>query len=335
MRKEKSLFKYDELTNKVMEQSIGFTKSRVLLTAYELDIFSILGDTSKTSDEVAQILNGNRQGVERLMNALVALNLLEKIGRAYKNTKAGYSLLVKGNPHYMANLKYMTYIWNNWENLTESVLKGTSLNPLLPKDFEHEQLVDYLAAENWLANLHIPEILKICKFQNIERILDLGCGSGALGLEIVKQHPEVNLTLFDYPNVIGNTEEYVNKKGLDTKVQLIGGDIFTDEYGKGYDLIILSHVLRNYSVLDNMNVLRKVFDALTRDGKVLIHEYLLDESRDKPEYASMLSLDMLVSTENGDMLTETDIWLLLKEAMFSNIERELTDFGSYLIIGHK
>jgi predicted O-methyltransferase YrrM len=335
MRKDKTIFKYDELINQVLDQSIAFTKSRVLLTAYELDIFTILGDSPKTADDVAQIVNGDRNGITRLMNALVALELLEKNGAKYRNNKAAYSLLVKGNPNYMANLKYMTYIWKNWDNLTESVMTGTARNSKYVSEFEHEELVDYIAAENWRANLQAPEVIKLSKLENVERVLDLGCASGAFGMEVLKQMPNVNLTLFDFPNVIEITNEYVEKKGLSERVQTIGGDMFDDDFGTGYDVVILSNVVRSYSLMDSMIILRRVFDSLVKGGKVIIHEFLLEEARDKPEFSALLSLNMLVSSNRGDVLTETDTWLILKESMFSDIKRDETSFGSFVIIGQK
>lgn len=335
MKKDKTIFKYDELINQVLDQSIAFTKSRVLLTAYELDIFTILGDSSKTADDVAQIVNGDRNGIIRLMNALVALELLEKIGNKYRNNKAAYSLLVKGNPNYMANLKYMTYVWKNWDNLTESVMTGTATASKYVTEFEHQELIDYIAAENWRANLQAPEVIKLSKLQDVERVLDLGCASGAFGMEVLKQKPGINLTLFDYPNVIEITNEYIEKKGLSDKIQTIGGDMFDDDFGRGYDTVILSNVIRSYSLMDSMIILRKVFDSLVKDGKVIIHEFLLEETRDKPEFSALLSLNMLVSSNRGDILTETDTWLILKESMFSNIRREETSFGSFVVIGQK
>ncbi len=335
MKKDKTIFKYDELINQVLEQSIAFTKSRVLLTAYELDIFTILGDSSKTADDVAQILNADRIGITRLMNTLVSIELLEKYGNNYRNNKATYSLLVKGNPNYMANLKYMSYIWKNWDNLTEAVISGSAIAPKAVSEFDEQELIDYIAAENWRANLQAAEIIKLSNPENIERVLDLGCGSGALGLEILKQFPEINLSLFDYPNVTNLTKEYVAKRGVSERVQIISGDMFNDDFGTGYDLVVLSNVVRTYSLIDSMFVLRRVFDSLVKGGKVVIHEFLLDETRDKPEFSALLSLNMLVSSEKGDVLTETDTWLLLKESMFSDIQREETSFGSYVIIGQK
>jgi len=335
MKRDKMIFKYDEHINLVLEQSIAFTKSRVLLTAFELDIFTILGDTSMTGHEVAQKINASRNGVERLMNALVSLELLEKIGDKFRNTKAAYTLLVKGNPNYMGNLKHFNYIWKRWEGLTEAVINGTATNPERVYERTEEQIDNFLANQHWRSSIQAETIIKFCDIETINRALDLGCGTGVIGMELLKKNPKINLTLFDYPKVTEKTREYVQRKGLYDNVNIISGDMFVDDIGKGYDVVFLSNVLHSYSMMECLKIMRNVFDSLNKGGRVVIHEYLLDEGRDKPEYAALSSLNMLVHTESGDYFTETDIWLFLKESMFSDINKEETNFGSHVIIGTK
>lgn len=56
----------------------AFRVSRVLLTAFELDLFTALGKEVKTSSETASKLNTAPRATDRLMNSLTALGLLEK-----------------------------------------------------------------------------------------------------------------------------------------------------------------------------------------------------------------------------------------------------------------
>jgi len=335
MKRDKTIFKYDELINLVMEQSIAFTKSRVLLTAFELDIFTILGDSAMSGHEVSQKINASKNGVERLMNALVSLELLEKIGDKFRNTKAAYTLLVKGNPNYMSNLNHINYIWKRWEGLTEAVINGTATSPERVCDRTDEQIDNFIANQNWRSTIQAQEILKLCNMGNIDRVLDLGCGSGVIGLEMLKMNPGMNLTLFEYPRVVERTKDYVEKKGLSDDVNILSGDMIVDDFGKGYDVVILSNVLHSYSMMDCLKIMRNVFDSMNKGGRVLIHEYLLEEGRDKPEYAALSSLNMLVHTAGGDYFTETDVWLFLKESMFSDIKKEETSFGSHVIMARK
>ena len=335
MKNDNSLFKFESMINNILEQSVAFQRSRVLLTAYELDIFTMLGENSKSAQAIAQELNADNPALERLMNALVSLDLLEKIGRKYRNTKASYTLLVRGNPNYMSNLNHMNFMWDRWTTLTETIMKGTATNPKKICEWTEKQINDFLAAMHWRANLYSPEIVQMINLSNTESILDLGCGTGVIGMEILKSNPSIQITFFDFPCVIDRTLQYIERKGLQDHINVMKGDFTKDDFGKGYDMIILSQVLHSYSIWENLETMRKVFDALNPGGIVIIHEYLLNESRDRPLFSALFSLDMLVTTKSGEVLTETDAWLLLKESMFSDIKKEETSFGTYVIMGKK
>jgi hypothetical protein len=71
----------------IREIAYGFQKSRVLLTAYELGIFSALGNRRKTSREVAESIDTDPRATDRLMNALCAIDLLTKRQNKFSHTQ--------------------------------------------------------------------------------------------------------------------------------------------------------------------------------------------------------------------------------------------------------
>ena len=71
----------------IREIAVAYQKSRIFLTAYELDIFTTIGEKSYNAETVSKALNLNQNAIERLLNALVALKLLEKNNENYSNTK--------------------------------------------------------------------------------------------------------------------------------------------------------------------------------------------------------------------------------------------------------
>jgi len=56
----------------LLEISGFFWKTCVLQTAVKLDVFTVIGDGRRTAGEIAQKVDGAVNGVERLLNALVA-----------------------------------------------------------------------------------------------------------------------------------------------------------------------------------------------------------------------------------------------------------------------
>ena len=72
----------------------AFQSSRVLLTAFELGVFSVLNDGALTSATIAEKLDTDPRATDRLLNALVALGLVEKSGNRFSNTPAAAKHLV-------------------------------------------------------------------------------------------------------------------------------------------------------------------------------------------------------------------------------------------------
>ncbi len=69
--------------NQMMALSRAFQKSRILLTAYELDVFTVLGDEEKSSRDISDAICADQRGTDRLLNTLCALNVLKKSGDTY------------------------------------------------------------------------------------------------------------------------------------------------------------------------------------------------------------------------------------------------------------
>lgn len=82
--------------------AMAFQKSRIVLTAYELDIFTMIGEKSHNAESIAEALNLNKNATERLLNALVALKLLDKYNGNYSNSNDSLMFLSKNSPAYLA-----------------------------------------------------------------------------------------------------------------------------------------------------------------------------------------------------------------------------------------
>src|SRR5450759_1282972 len=82
----------------IMEMATAFQRSRPLLTAFELGLFTALNAEARTSEDIAEALDTEPRATDRLMNALVGLGLLEKHEGRFRNTPLAQAYLVKGQP---------------------------------------------------------------------------------------------------------------------------------------------------------------------------------------------------------------------------------------------
>ena len=107
----------------------------------------------------------------------------------------------------------------------------------------------------------------------------------------------------------------------------------TDDFGKGYDLILLSAIVHINSFEENRKLIKKCAASLNEGGQIVINDFIMDEDRIKPVNGAMFALNMLVSTNDGDTYTKTEISQWLNEAGLFNIEMLKTSFNSDIIIG--
>jgi precorrin-6B methylase 2 len=320
----------------IMELANAFRASRVFLTAFELGIFTVLGDGGKTSAETASILKTNPRATNRLMNALTVIGIIEKKSGAYYNTPLAAKFLVKGKPGYMGGIGHTVNLWDTWTNMTEAVIKGTA-----PKvrnavsDRGEDWVVSFIAAMHMRAKQQAPVIISKLDLNGVSKVLDVGGGPGTFSFAFVDAKDGLKATVFDLPNVVPLTHKYIEQEGYTGKVDTLKGDYLENSIGSGYDLAFLSAVIHSNSPEDIKLLFSKCYKALNKNGQIVVLDYLMNEDRTEPPMGAMFSLNMLVGTEAGDTFTESEVRNWMEEEGFSSIKKVNTEFGTDLMIGRK
>ena len=104
-----------------------YWETKILLTAVSLDLFSVFQDRPLTVNQVAEKLSVNSRALELVMNALVAMRVLNHAGKEFSNTPVADKHLVKGGPEYVGHLLVLhDSEWNHWGKLEETVRTGRS-----------------------------------------------------------------------------------------------------------------------------------------------------------------------------------------------------------------
>jgi 2-polyprenyl-3-methyl-5-hydroxy-6-metoxy-1,4-benzoquinol methylase len=310
-------------------------RSRVLLTAYELGVFTALGDASKSSAEVATKLKTDPRATDRLMNALCAIGLLEKKGDKFSNTPATARFLVQGKPEYMAGLMHTVHLWDTWSTLTPAVREGKSVGRPPVNERGEKWLTAFIAAMHDRAKKQAPVVASLLDLSGVSRVLDVGGGSGAFAMAFVCAKAGISATVFDLPNVVSLTQTYIEQEGLADKVKTVAGDYMVDDLGSGFDLVFLSAIIHSNSVEENLKLIRKCAQALSPQGQVVVQDFIMDEDRTSPAHGALFALNMLVGTEAGDTYTEAEVRSWMEETGLSNFIRKDTHFGTALIMGRK
>jgi (2Fe-2S) ferredoxin/predicted O-methyltransferase YrrM len=319
------------LPDRLNEMIRGFMPSRCILTALELDIFTAVGDGAN-AEQIGTQIHANARAVGILLNALVAMGLLSKSGRNYRNTPESARFLVQGSKDNQRDgLLHTANIWHRWSTLTEVVRRGTPI-PIAGAG-THEWTANFIAGMQRNAKDRAPFVVKALGTTGVRRILDLGGGSGAYSIAFAKASPDVQCEILDLPEVVPLTSEYVSKAGVSSQVSIRAGDMLHDEFGSGYDIIMLNAICHMFSEEQNLDIFRRASQALAPNGRLVVQDFILNPDRTGPQHAALFSVNMLVGTDAGATYSEAEYAGWMKAAGLAEVHRIKLSGPSDLIVG--
>src|SRR5512143_3853139 len=85
----------------VLDLIEAFRRSKVMFAAVALGIFDRLSESPRDAAALASQLGANRNALERLLDACVALGFLNKADGVYSNKRVAETYLVRSSPQTM------------------------------------------------------------------------------------------------------------------------------------------------------------------------------------------------------------------------------------------
>jgi SAM-dependent methyltransferase len=158
--------------------------------------------------------------------------------------------------------------------------------------------------------------LKIADTKDSVRVLDLAAGSGIWGIALAQKSPRVDVTAVDWAGMIPTTKRITQKFGVGDRVKYIEGDLLDADFGSGYDIATLGHILHSEGEERSRKLLKKTAPALKSGATIAIGEWLVNDERTEPLNGLMFAVNMLVNTERGDTFSFNEIKSWLEEAGF-------------------
>ncbi len=318
------------LPDDLNEMIRGFMPSRALLTALELDVFTVVA-SGASAEHVAQKLHADSRATEMLLNALVSLRLLDKRDGTFFNTAVSARFFEEGSCHNArCGLIHTAHLWHRWSTLTECVHAGTSVETRRRED---NWVTAFIAAMDRNAKERADAVVKAIGTSGIKRMLDLGGGSGAYSIAFARAIPALKSEILDTADVVPLAQQNVRKAGLADRVTTRVGDMLRDPLGQNYDLILASAICHMFSPEDNRALFRRVYNALAPQGQVVVQDFILEPSKTAPRAAALFSLNMLVGTRAGSSYSEPEYSNWLQDTGFSNVRQVRLPGPSGLMIG--
>jgi len=305
----------------VLADARGFFKSRVILTAADLDLFTELEKTPVSAKELVEKMDSEERATTRLLDCLVTFDLLEKRNGTYHVTERGSCLSSRHPKSVLPMVLHYDHLWHNWSLLTQKVQTGETLGrePIFEAGDERQRA--FIGAMHVVGREVSVEIADDYDLTPYKKLLDVGGASGTYTIAFLKKNPNMGAVIFDFENVVEMAKDRIESEGLKDRVEFVPGDFYEDELPNGCDLALLSAIIHQNSPQENLELYRKVFRALEPNGKILIRDHIMDESRTKPPAGALFALNMLVNTRGGDTYTYSEVEKTLEGAGFVDIKQ--------------
>ena len=246
------------LPDDLNELARAFMPSRALLTALELDIFTAVADGA-SPEAVAKKTGASPRSTEMLLNALASLKLLDKREGMFFTTAATARFFEEGSrDSARGGLLHTANLWHRWSTLTDAVRAGTSVAPRVR---DNKWATTFIAAMDRNAKERAGAVVKAIAPNGIQRVLDLGGGSGAYSIALARSVPGLHAEILDTAEVVPLTNDYVRKAGLSDRISTCVGDMLSDPLGDGYDLVLVMAICHMFSTDENRALFERAFNC--------------------------------------------------------------------------
>ena len=116
--------------SQLMALASGHAEARILQSALSLGIFEALENAALASAAIATKLHLDPKATELLLNALAALDILEKRAPAFSLTEPAKQYLLRSSPRYVGGMILFEGLsWQAWKELPEAIRSGKPARP--------------------------------------------------------------------------------------------------------------------------------------------------------------------------------------------------------------
>jgi hypothetical protein len=271
-------------------------------TAAELRIFHFLAEQPDSGFEAIRRFAGvPAHQLRVLLQAVCSTGLLERTDGVYRNSPVALDLLATDADdswsHILIGWKEVYY--PAFAQMTTALRAGTNTaldrfpgdEPTLYQRLSHDPELEavFHRAMSAFTLRSVDALVRRPEFDDMRHVLDIGGGDGTTSVRLAARHPRLRSTVFDMPSVTKLAD------GKDTprfpeRVALHPGDIFTDEFPRGADTVLFSHVLEIFADEQILHLLKKAYDALPPGGRVMIYGYNVSDDETEGIFGARLGL---------------------------------------------
>jgi 2-polyprenyl-3-methyl-5-hydroxy-6-metoxy-1,4-benzoquinol methylase len=283
--------------------ALGLSRASVLQAALELNVFTHIANGYTSAPALCRQTGATERGMRVLLEALMALGLVQQHLTEFALAPTAKSFLVKGQFSYLGDAILADFAWDARGRLSQTI-RGKRVEPT-PRKLSR---VDIVASHriDWKARLQFANALwqKLgftpAKAKNL-RVLDVNCGAGILAFALARRNPSVRITAVDHADVLRYTKQIAKAMNVASQVKTVAGDALTFKFKAGsFDVVIFDDVTNNFSVEQNAEIFHRAFHALAPNGWIVVRTPLPDDNRKKDLRRAFAGIETLLFSAAGD-----------------------------------
>ncbi len=319
--------------SRIMEVGMAFWPAKVLLSALELELFTVLGSNSMTGLELQAALGLHPRANPDFFDALVALRFLDRDGDGpdahYRNTDETAVFLDRSSPKFMGGFLEMANarLYRFWGNLTEALRTGMPQNeiketgaPMFAELYRKpERLEQFMDAMSGISVVNFEALAEKFDLTRYRTLCDVGGAAGLLSIVAARKYPHLKCTSIDLPAATLIAQRKIDSAGLSDRVTARALDFFAEPLPEA-EVITMGMILHDWNLDKKMQLIRAAYHALPPEGAFIVVENLIDDARRENVFALMMSLNMLIEFGDAFDFSGADFGRWCREVGFRKVE---------------
>jgi len=286
-----------------------FCDAKVLLTAVQLGLFTLLEERPATDAEIRDRLGLHGRGLSDFLRVLVSIGVLIEFKGFYRNACGAENHLVADAPGYIGGflLGAEATLYPAYGNLAEALRTGRPQSGGEFTDMLDDPAIlgQFVRMMGGLSDTLGPQLATAFDWSSYRSVLDIGGCGGNLTGHLLVAHPQLSGHVFDLPQLEPFFDDRMAELGLTSRARFHRGDFFRDELPPA-EVMIYGHVLSDWDPDQRALLLGKAFAALPPGGALLVYDRMLHPGEEDIENL-VASLNMLLVTEGGGEYTVADL----------------------------
>jgi SAM-dependent methyltransferase len=305
----------------------GHILAAVLGTAMEMGIFWLLADKPLSAPDLAERLNIPLNRCHYWVQILFKLGLLEESGEGYapSPTARDAILNVQSQDTWAFQAREDRDLFLSVRDLALNISKPMSAwqaRNLTPADYFQQIEGDPVYTERFTRKLYeihrsfAEQVANMLDVRGVERLLDLGGGSGVVSFALLRKRDELTSVVVDVESVCQAGRVIASENKLEQRITYLAADFLKDDLPTGFDMVMLCDVGSFSEIL-----FRRIHDVLNPKGRlVIVDKFAPGKTAAPPSRLLAAFLNSLESpSQSVDYITTEAVQTRLEKAGFRDV----------------